>query len=70
MSWSPTPCSAEQLSAPGAAVGRPGIFFAPKSSIGVAPGNKSLREETFGPVLTIATFEADEEAVTLAGDAE
>jgi succinate-semialdehyde dehydrogenase/glutarate-semialdehyde dehydrogenase len=54
----------------GAAIDRPGTFFAPTVLTDVAPGSDILREEIFGPVLAIATFDTDDEAVSLANDTE
>ncbi|CAH0291244.1 NAD-dependent succinate-semialdehyde dehydrogenase [Rhodococcoides fascians] len=54
----------------GAVIDRPGSFFAPTVLTGVAPGSDILREEIFGPVLAIVTFDTDDEAVSLANDTE
>jgi succinate-semialdehyde dehydrogenase/glutarate-semialdehyde dehydrogenase len=54
----------------GAAIDRPGTFFAPTVLTDVAPGSEILHEEIFGPVLAIATFDTDDEAVSLANDTE
>jgi succinate-semialdehyde dehydrogenase/glutarate-semialdehyde dehydrogenase len=54
----------------GAALDRPGTFFAPTVLTDVAPGSDILREEIFGPVLAISTFDTDEEAVSSANDTE
>ncbi|WP_338890935.1 NAD-dependent succinate-semialdehyde dehydrogenase [Rhodococcus sovatensis] len=54
----------------GTAIDRPGTFFAPTVLTGVTPGSDILREEIFGPVLAIATFDTDDEAVSLANDTE
>ncbi|MBY4039251.1 NAD-dependent succinate-semialdehyde dehydrogenase [Rhodococcus fascians] len=54
----------------GTAIDRPGTFFAPTVLTDVAPGSDILREEIFGPILAIATFETDEQAVSLANDTE
>ncbi len=48
----------------------PGTFYAPTVVAGVAPGSSILREEIFGPVLAIATFDDEDEAVRLANDTE
>src|SRR5262249_19246364 len=37
----------------------PGYFYAPTVVAGVEPGSRILREEVFGPVAPIATFETD-----------
>ena len=54
----------------GSAIDRPGTFYAPTVLTDVAPGSDILREEIFGPVLAIATFDTDDEAVSLANDTE
>ncbi|KXZ60862.1 Succinate-semialdehyde dehydrogenase [NADP(+)] GabD [Microbacterium laevaniformans] len=54
----------------GEAVEGPGTFFAPTVLTDVVPGSDILREEIFGPVLAIATFGDEEEAVRLANDTE
>ena len=48
----------------------PGTFYAPTVLSGVTPGSAILREEIFGPVLAIATFDTEDEAVRLANDTE
>ncbi|GAB91285.1 NAD-dependent succinate-semialdehyde dehydrogenase [Gordonia rhizosphera] len=48
----------------------PGTFYAPTVLTGIASGSDILREEIFGPVLAIATFDTEEEAVRLANDTE
>ncbi|MEB0004269.1 NAD-dependent succinate-semialdehyde dehydrogenase [Cryobacterium sp. 10I1] len=47
-----------------------GTFFEPTVLAGVAPGSDILREEIFGPVLAIATFNEEDDAVRLANDTE
>lgn len=47
-----------------------GSFFEPTVLTGVTPGSDILREEIFGPVLAIATFDTEDEAVALANDTE
>lgn len=54
----------------GEAVEGPGTFFAPTVLTDVVPGSDILREEIFGPVLAIATFQDEDEAVRLANDTE
>lgn len=54
----------------GGAIDGPGTFFAPTVVTGVAAGSDILREEIFGPVLAIATFADEDEAVRLANDTE
>ncbi|TCJ21547.1 NAD-dependent succinate-semialdehyde dehydrogenase [Microbacterium sp. PI-1] len=48
----------------------PGTFYQPTVVTGVRPGSAILREEIFGPVLAIATFSTEDEAVRLANDTE
>jgi aldehyde dehydrogenase (NAD+) len=43
-----------------------GAYFAPTLIDGVDPNAKIAREEIFGPVLTVTTFAAEDEAVALA----
>ncbi len=53
--------------------GRPrqdGCYYEPTVLTGVAPGSAILREEIFGPVAPIVTFETEDEAVALANDTE
>lgn len=47
-----------------------GYFYAPTVLTGVPPGTSLLREEIFGPVAPITTFESEEEAVAAANDTE
>jgi succinate-semialdehyde dehydrogenase/glutarate-semialdehyde dehydrogenase len=47
-----------------------GTFFEPTVVTGVVAGSEILREEIFGPVLSITTFSSEEEAVRLANDTE
>ncbi|WP_298040229.1 NAD-dependent succinate-semialdehyde dehydrogenase [uncultured Microbacterium sp.] len=54
----------------GDAVDGEGTFFEPTVVADVAAGSDILREEIFGPVLAIATFETEAEAVRLANDTE
>lgn len=54
----------------GSALEGEGSFFEPTVVSGVAAGSAILREEIFGPVLAIATFQDEEEAVRLANDTE
>ena len=49
---------------------RVGTFFAPTVVSGVVAGSDILREEIFGPVLAIATFADEDEAVRLANATE
>ena len=59
-----------ELTTGGSRVDGPGTFFEPTVLTGVAPGSDLLREEIFGPVLAIATFDTEDEAVALANDTE
>ncbi len=54
----------------GSAVDGPGTFYEPTVVSGVAAGSAILTEEIFGPVLAIATFETEDEAVALANGTE
>ncbi len=45
-----------------------GLFFRPTILSHIKPGAEILTEEVFGPVITIETFETEEEAVRLAND--
>ncbi len=45
-------------------------FFAPTVLANVSHEMRIMREETFGPVLPVAAFDSDEEAVRLANDSE
>jgi succinate-semialdehyde dehydrogenase / glutarate-semialdehyde dehydrogenase len=51
-------------------IDRPGTFYEPTVVTGVRPGSEILREEIFGPVLSIVTFADEEEAVRIANDTE
>ncbi|MFC4243430.1 NAD-dependent succinate-semialdehyde dehydrogenase [Gryllotalpicola reticulitermitis] len=48
----------------------PGTFYEPTVVTGVTPGSSILKEEIFGPVLAIATFSTEDDAVALANDTE
>ncbi|MFT3835359.1 MAG: NAD-dependent succinate-semialdehyde dehydrogenase [Micropruina sp.] len=48
----------------------PGTFFEPTVVAGVRSGSSILHEEIFGPVLAIATFADEDEAVRLANDTD
>ncbi|SIQ57913.1 aldehyde dehydrogenase (NAD+) [Rhizobium sp. RU35A] len=50
----------------GAAIDHPGYFYAPTLLAGVAQDSMAVREEIFGPVLTVQTFRDEEEAMLLA----
>jgi len=45
-------------------------FYKPTVLADVTPAMRIMREETFGPVLPVAAFDSDEEAVRLANDSE
>lgn len=51
-------------------VGGKGFFVAPTVIDQVEPGMSVAREEIFGPVLSVMTFENEAEAVTLANDSD
>ncbi|MGH8782991.1 aldehyde dehydrogenase family protein [Paraburkholderia sp.] len=44
----------------------PGAFYAPTILAGVTSSTEAVREEIFGPVLTLQTFDSEEEALALA----
>jgi succinate-semialdehyde dehydrogenase/glutarate-semialdehyde dehydrogenase len=54
----------------GAALERPGFFFAPTVLSDVAPGARLMHEEIFGPVAPLVTFDGIDEAVALANQTE
>jgi len=54
----------------GRPIDRPGTFYEPTVVTGVRPGSDILREEIFGPVLSIVTFGDEDEAVRIANDTE
>lgn len=54
----------------GNAIDGEGTFYEPTVITDVVAGSDILREEIFGPVLAIATFETEEEGVRLANDTE
>jgi acyl-CoA reductase-like NAD-dependent aldehyde dehydrogenase len=45
-------------------------FYAPTLLADVTPDMRLMREETFGPVLPVAAFDSDDEAVRLANDSD
>jgi len=49
---------------------RLGYFYTPTVLSGVAADSEILRQEIFGPVAPVVTFETDEEAIALANDTE
>ena len=54
----------------GSAIEGPGTFYEPTVVTGVVPGSDILREEIFGPVLAIATFTDEADAVRQANATE
>jgi len=54
----------------GQAIEGPGTFYQATVLSDVARGSDILREEIFGPVLAIVTFETEDEAVAIANDTE
>jgi len=54
----------------GHAIDRPGTFYEPTVISDVQAGSAILREEIFGPVLAIAPFDDEDDAVRLANDTE
>ena len=49
---------------------KPGYFYRPTILDGVTPDMKVSRDEIFGPVLTVTTFEGEEDAVEKANDSD
>ena len=47
-----------------------GLYYRPTLFVDVPPGAEILRKEVFGPVLTLQTFEDEEEAIALANETE
>lgn len=58
------------LATGGSRIDRAGSFFAPTVLTDIAAGSDILREEIFGPVLAIAPFDTEDQAVELANDTE
>jgi succinate-semialdehyde dehydrogenase/glutarate-semialdehyde dehydrogenase len=54
----------------GARVGGRGFFFAPTVLEGIGPDARILREEAFGPVAPVTTFETEDEAIRAANNTE
>ena len=54
----------------GAAISGTGTFYQPTVISGVKPGSDILREEIFGPVLSITPFTDEDDAVRIANDTE
>ena len=48
----------------------PGYFYRPTVMSGVEPGSRILKEEVFGPVAPVSTFETDDEAIAAANATE
>ncbi len=46
------------------------LFYEPTVITGATNAMRAMQEETFGPTLPIATFQTEEEAITLANDSE
>ena len=59
-----------QVTTGGSAVDGEGTFYLPTVVTGVTAGSDILSQEIFGPVLAIATFADEDEAVRLANDTE
>lgn len=49
---------------------RGGLFFQPTILTGVTPAMKVAREETFGPIAPLFTFETEEDVIEMANDTE
>jgi acyl-CoA reductase-like NAD-dependent aldehyde dehydrogenase len=47
-----------------------GLYYRPTLFVDVPPGAEVLRREVFGPVLTLQTFEDEDEAIALANETE
>jgi succinate-semialdehyde dehydrogenase/glutarate-semialdehyde dehydrogenase len=58
------------VSAGGNAIEGKGTFFEPTVIKNVKQGSSILKEEIFGPVLAIATFSTEQQAVDMANDTE
>lgn len=54
----------------GRRIGRAGFYWAPTILSNVHPQSEVLREEPFGPILTVAPFDTIEEAIEEANDTE
>lgn len=57
-----------EIVAGGAVVGDEGFFYAPTVIAGAAQASAIVQEEVFGPVVVVAPFEGEAEAVGLAND--
>lgn len=58
------------LTTGGHALDGDGTFYEPTVLANVQPGSEILREEIFGPVLSIVTFKTEEEGIKIANDTE
>ena len=61
-------CGGKRLTVPGRCAG--GCFVGPTVIEGLAPGSRTNQEEIFGPVVTIAPFDSEDEAVGVANGTE
>jgi betaine-aldehyde dehydrogenase len=59
-----------QIVAGGHRWGDRGFFFAPTVVTGVSQQDEIVRNEIFGPVITVQTFDTEEEAISMANDVE
>lgn len=59
-----------EIAAGGKALGGDGAYVEPTVLTHVKDNNRVAREEIFGPVLSVFSFETDEEAITRANDSE
>jgi betaine-aldehyde dehydrogenase len=59
---------AELIAGPGAQAGRSPGYFVEPTALRVRPGDTLAREEIFGPVLVVLTYESEDEAVRIAND--
>lgn len=57
-----------QIVTGGSSVDEPGFFYPPTIATEVRPEMALVREEIFGPVVAIMSFESEDEAVSLAND--
>jgi len=54
----------------GVSLNRPGYYYPPTVLADVQPGSQILREEIFGPVVSLISFEKQEDAIRSANDTE
>ena len=59
-----------QAWAPSCAIPKNGFWYAPTIITGVSPANTVVREEIFGPVLSVMTFRTPAEAVAKANNSQ